>query len=391
MKRSADRILTTHIGSLARPDDLLDLMSARLNGEVYDRQAYDARVRTAVAESVRRQVACGLDVVTDGEQSKPSFNAYVADRLSGFERRPAASRNPRLNSPEGRAFPEYYEQYVKRRPPIGPGGALACVGPVSYTGHEAVRADVDNLKAALVGQHPEEVFMPAISAGFFVQPAATPGSHYSTQEEFLQALGEALREEYLAVVDAGFLLQIDDPSLTRLYHFDASLPVEERRKRSELYIEALNYSLRGIPPERIRYHTCYGIDEGPRVTDIPFRDYVELMLKVNAQAYSYEQANPRHEHEWHVWEDVKLPEGKILIPGVVGHSSNFVDHPEWVAERLVRTARLVGRENVIAAPDCGFATVASYDLAVHPTVVWAKFEAMVEGARLATRQLWGRD
>jgi 5-methyltetrahydropteroyltriglutamate--homocysteine methyltransferase len=392
MKRSTDRILTTHCGSLARPTDLLDMMDARLKGEPYDRAAYDARVRSAVADSVRQQVETGIDVVTDGEQSKPGFNSYVADRLSGYERRPSAGRPPRLDSEEGRAFPEYYEQYVKRRAPIGPGGALVCVGPISYTGQAAVQTDVENLKAALGGLQAEEVFMPAIPAGFFVHPSSTAGnSYYKTYEEYLYALGEALREEYLAITNAGFILQIDDPSLTRLYHSSPAATLEERQKASEIYIEALNYSMRGIPPEQIRYHTCYGIDEGPRVTDLPFRAYVDLMLKVNAQAYSYEQANPRHDHEYHVWEDVKLPEGKMLIPGVVSHSTNIVDHPELIAERLVRLAKLVGRENVIAAPDCGFATVASYDLAVHPTVVWAKFQAMAEGARLATKQLWGRN
>jgi len=391
VKRSTDRILTTHIGSLARPADLLRMMDARLKGEPYDQKTYAARVRSAVGECVEKQLETGIDVVTDGEQSKPGFNSYVVERLTGFERQPALGRPPRLDSEEGRAFPEYYEQYVKRRPPIGPSGALVCAGPISYTGQAALQTDIENLKAALDGRQPEEVFMPAIPAGFFVHPnGGTRNTHYRTQEEFLYALGEALREEYLAITDAGFILQIDDPSLTRLYHFDSSMTVEARRKGSELYIEALNHSLRGIPPERIRYHTCYGIDEGPRVTDIPFRDYVGLMLKINAQAYSYEQANPRHDHEWHVWEDVKLPDGKILIPGVVSHSTNIVDHPELIAERLVRLARLVGRENVIAAPDCGFATVASYDLAIHPTVVWAKFQAMKEGAQLATKQLWGR-
>jgi 5-methyltetrahydropteroyltriglutamate--homocysteine methyltransferase len=392
MKRSTDRILTTHIGSLTRPNDLMQMMDARLKGEPLDEQAYQKRVREAVAESVRKQVETGIDVITDGEQSKPGFNSYVADRLSGFERKPSSGRPPRLDSEEGRAFPEYYEQYVKRRAPIGPPGALVCVGPITYTGQQAVQTDIANLKAALNGLQPEEAFMPAIPAGFFVHPSGGTGNtYYKTPEEYLHALGEALREEYLAITNAGFILQIDDPSLTRLYHSNPSAPLEERRKASEGYVEALNHSLRGIPPEQIRYHTCYGIDEGPRVTDLPLRAYLDLMLKINAEAFSYEQANPRHDHEWHVWEDVKLPEGKILIPGVVSHSTNIVDHPELIAERLVRHARLVGRENVIAAPDCGFATVASYDLAIHPTVVWAKFEAMAEGARLATKQLWGHD
>jgi 5-methyltetrahydropteroyltriglutamate--homocysteine methyltransferase len=391
MKRSTDRILTTHIGSLARPRDLMEMMDARLKGEPVDDAAYQKRVRDAVEESVKQQIESGIDIPTDGEQSKPGFNNYVANRLSGFERRPSSGRPPRLDSEEGRAFPEYYAEYVKRRAPIGPTGALVCTGPIQYTGQAEVQRDIGNLTAALDGLPHEEAFMPAIPAGFFVHPTGGTGNeHYKTQEEFLYALGDALREEYLAITRAGFILQIDDPSLTRLYHSKPGATLEERRNGAEAYIEALNHSLRGIPPEQIRYHTCYGIDEGPRTTDLPLTAYLDLMLKINAEAYSYEQANGQHDHEWHVWEEVKLPEGKILIPGVVSHSTNIVDHPELVAERLVRTAKLVGRENVIAAPDCGFATVASYDLAVHPTVVWAKFEAMADGARLASQRLWGR-
>jgi 5-methyltetrahydropteroyltriglutamate--homocysteine methyltransferase len=371
---------------LARPDELMRQMDARLRGGDYDAGAYADMVKQAVEANVAKQVECGIDVVNDGEQSKPSFNYYVADRLAGFEWRPVSGEGGgRLSSPEGRMFPEYYEAYNKRRAPIGRPGALVCTGPISYTGQASIQTDIDNLRTSLAGRAHEEVFVPAISAGFF---AGIRNTYYGTREEYLEALGEALREEYLAITQAGFIVQIDDPSLTRLYHIADDLSIAEKQKQSEGYIEGLNYSLRGIPEEQIRYHTCYGIDEGPRVTDVPFRDYVDLMLKINAQGYSYEQANARHEHEWHVWEDVKLPEGKVLIPGVVGHSSNIVDHPELIAERIVRTARLVGRENVIAAPDCGFATVASFDLAVHPTVVWAKFQAMVEGAQIASQILW---
>jgi 5-methyltetrahydropteroyltriglutamate--homocysteine methyltransferase len=390
VKRSTDHILTTHAGSLARPTELLDLMDARLKGEPYDEKAYRERVRSAVAECVRKQVETGIDVVTDGEQSKVSFASYAAERLHGFDRDLRARRPPRLDTPEGRLFPEYYEQYVKRRPQVGGrAGSLVCVGSISYAGQDAVQTDIANLRAALKGLSPEEVFVPAVGAGFFVHPGGgLVDEHYGNEEALLAALFEALREEYLAIVNAGFLLQIDDPSLTRLYHLDPSTSVEERQKGSRMYVEALNYALRGISPERIRYHTCYGIDEGPRVTDLPLEDYVDLMLGINAEGYSFEQANPRHDHEWHVWEEVKLPEGKVLIPGVISHSTNIVEHPRLVAERLVRLARLVGRENVIAGVDCGFSTSASYDLAVHPTVVWAKFEALVEGAQLATKELW---
>jgi 5-methyltetrahydropteroyltriglutamate--homocysteine methyltransferase len=390
MKRSSDRILTTHAGSLARPRDLLDMMDARLKGEPYDEATYSVRVRSAVAECVRKQVDTGIDIVTDGEQSKVSFASYVAERLHGFNRELRSRRPPRLDTPEGQLFPEYYAEYVKRRPQVGGrAGSLVCVGPITYASHEAVQTDIANLRAALSGLQPEEVFVPAVAAGFFVHPGgALVNEYYRSEEELLHALFEALREEYLAIVDSGFLLQIDDPSLTRLYHLDPGTSIEERRQRSQIYIEALNHALRGIPQERVRYHTCYGIDEGPRVTDIPFEDYVDLMLDINAQAYSYEQANPRHDHEWHVWENVKLPEGKILIPGVISHSTNIVEHPKLVAERLVRLARLVGRENVIGGVDCGFSSSASYDLAIHPTVVWAKFQALAEGAGLATHELW---
>ena len=385
MKRSTDRILTTHAGSLARPKDLLEIMDAKLHGKPYDRDAYVKRVRSAVADVVRKQVECGIDIVTDGEQGKASFNAYVAERLTGFE--PVGNSQERIAARmklnEAQAFPEYYEKYfAEHMCGVGPNQQLVCTGPVAYKGQEAVRTDIENLKAALSGLKVEEVFMPAIAPGFW------SNKYYRTEEEFQYAIGEALREEYLAIVDAGFILQIDDPSLTRLYRTNLSLSIAERRKDAEIYIEALNHALRGIPPEKVRYHTCYGINEGPRIFDIALRDIVDLMLKVNASAISFEAANARHEHEWHVWEDVKLPDGKILIPGVITHCSNIVEHPELVAERILNYARLVGRENVIGGGDCGFSSQATFTPEVHPTVVWAKFQAMAEGARLATKRLW---
>jgi 5-methyltetrahydropteroyltriglutamate--homocysteine methyltransferase len=385
MKRSTNRILTTHVGSLARPRDLLELMDAKLRGKPYDSEAYKARVRNGVAEVVGKQVECGVDVVTDGEQGKASFNAYVVERLTGFE--PVASSEERIAArmklDEALAFPEYYEKYfAEHMCGVGPNQQVACTGPVTYKGQEAVRSDIENLKAALKGLKPEEVFMPAIAPGFW------SNQYYRTDEEFQYALAEALRVEYLAIVDAGFILQIDDPSLTRLYRTAPSLSVAERVRDAEIYIEALNHALRGIPPEKIRYHTCYGINEGPRIFDIALKDIVGLMLKVNAEAISFEGANARHEHEWHVWEDVKLPAGKILIPGVITHCSNIVEHPELVAERITNHAKLVGRENVIGGGDCGFSSQATLTPEVHPTVVWAKFRALAEGARLATKKLW---
>ena len=385
MKHSTDRILTTHCGSLARPKDLLDLMDAKLKGEPYNNDAYVERVSGAVAEVVRKQVECGVDIVTDGEQGKASFNAYVAERLTGFE--PAANSQERLAARmkinEAQAFPEYYEKYfAEHMCGVGPNQQLVCTGPITYIGQKAVHTDIENLKAALKGLTPAEVFMPAIAPGFW------SNQYYRTNEEFQYALAEALRAEYLAIVDAGFILQIDDPSLTRLYRTDPSLSVAERVKDAEIYIEALNHALRSIAPEKIRYHTCYGINEGPRIFDIPLKNIVGLMLKVNAEAISFEAANARHEHEWHLWEDVKLPAGKILIPGVITHCSNIVEHPELVAERITNYAKLVGRENVIGGSDCGFSSQATYTPEIHPTVVWAKFHAMAEGAQIATKKLW---
>jgi len=383
MKRSTDRILTTHCGSLARPKDLLDMLKAKFTGESYDHDTYARRVRSAVAEVVRKQVESGIDIPTDGEQGKPGFFAYVSERLTGLTPKPGARFT--LFEAEVAAFPEYYEQYLSRAMLGGaavPMVPLACTGPVSYRGHEAVRSDIDNLKAALEGLTPEEVFMPAVAPR-----GVGRNEYYRTEEEYLYAVAEALHTEYQAIVDAGFIVQVDDPFLTDVYSY-SPLSAPERRKTAEMYVEALNHGLRGIPSEKVRFHTCYGINEGPRVHDAPLKDIVDVMLKVNAGAYSFEAANARHEHEYHVWEHVKLPEGKVLIPGVVTHASNIVEHPELIAERITRYAKLVGRENVIAGTDCGFSSQATYNPEVHPTVVWAKFQAMAEGARLATEQLW---
>jgi len=386
MKRSSDRILTTHCGSLARPKDVLDLMKAKVNAEAYDDDAFTQRVRSAVADVVRKQVENGVDIVTDGEQGKPGFYAYVRERLTGFEPR-GADRGARKEwAAEVAAFPEYYEQYFSRRMMGGsivPRTPLVCTGPVGYRGQEAIRKDIENLKSAIKGLKVEEAFMPAVAPS-----GVGSNAYYSNDEEYLHAVGDALRTEYQTIVDAGFILQIDDPWLTEVHSQDPSLPLAERRKIAERSIEALNHALQGIAPEKIRFHTCYGINEGPRVHDAPLKDIVELILKVNAGAYLFEAANPRHEHEYHVWETVKLPEGKIIIPGVITHASNIVEHPELIAERITRYAKLVGRENVIAGADCGFSSQATYNPEVHPKVVWAKFQAMAEGARLATKQLW---
>jgi 5-methyltetrahydropteroyltriglutamate--homocysteine methyltransferase len=382
MNRVSDRILTTHVGSLPRPHDLLDLMKAKLGGGEYDVEAYEERVRRAVADVVRAQTECGIDIVTDGEQSKPGFFTYVRQRLAGFEPRPEM-KVPFFEA-EVKAFPEYYKEYFARA--MG-GGAVApmvpivCVGPVRYVGQEAVRSDISNLKSALAATPAHGAFMPSVAPS-----GVGHNEYYRSEEEYLYAVGEALREEYTAIVDAGFEVQIDDPFLSDIYS-DIRFDDRQRETKARHYVNALNHALRGIPPEKIRFHTCYGINEGPRIYDAKLADVVGHMLKVNAAYYSFEGANARHEHEYHVWETIKLPDGKILLPGVITHASNIVEHPELIAERLVRYGRLVGRQNVIASADCGFSSQASYRTEVHPKVIWEKLRALVEGARIASQAL----
>ena len=382
-QHSTDRILTTHVGSLPRPKDVLDLMKAKVGALPYDNDAYEQRVRAAVAECVRQQADSGIDILTDGEQSKPGFFTYVRERLDGFEPRP--DKRLRLFPAEVAAFPEYYEQYFREAMmggSIAKVAPLVCVGPVTYRGEAALRRDIDNLKAAVAGVKHHAVFMPAVAPS-----GVGMNEHYRSEEEFFHAVGAALRTEYRAIVEAGFLLQVDDPFLTDIFA-DPALDAAQRSTRAGLYVDAVNESLRGIAPENVRFHTCYGINEGPRIHEAALTDVVEHMLRVNAGAYSFEAANPRHEHEYHLWETVKLPAGKVLIPGVITHASNIVEHPELIAERLVRFAALVGRENVVAGADCGFSSQATYRTEVHPSVIWAKFAAMRDGARLATQRLW---
>jgi 5-methyltetrahydropteroyltriglutamate--homocysteine methyltransferase len=383
IRRRTDRILTTHVGSLPRPHDLLDLMAARLSGSRYDKAAYDERVRRAVAQCVSKQAECGIDIVTDGEQSKPGFANYVQERLEGFEPRPDLGQQK--FQAEIAAFPEYYEDYFKRAMGGGSVGrmtTMACTGPVRYRGETQLREDIDNLKAAVEAAACEAAFMPAVAPS-----GVGVNEHYASEEAFYHSVGEALRVEYKAIADAGFMVQVDDPYLTDVF-VNPGLDAKQQAKRANLHVETINEALRGIPPEQVRYHTCYGINEGPRIHEAPLSDVAGYMLAINAAYYSFEAANPRHEHEYHLWESVKLPEGKVLMPGVITHSSNIVEHPEFIAERLIRFAKLVGRENVIASADCGFASQASYVSEVHPTVIWAKFKAMREGADIATKALW---
>jgi 5-methyltetrahydropteroyltriglutamate--homocysteine methyltransferase len=393
MKRSTERILTTHVGSLARSDALTPLLRLREEGQPYDREALARLVRESVADVVRKQVEAGIDIITDGEQGKSGFFGYVVERFNGFERKPAApgTARPRAAGREYLAFPDYYAWSERIAEPFGGrsgrgSGVDTCTGPVSYRGHAAVQADIDNLKAATKGLAHEDVFMPAIASSYVA--ATFANEYYRTHEEYEQAVSDALREEYKAIVDAGFILQLDDPRLVTYYMMHPELSVADCRKWAAERVEVINDSIRDIPPEKIRFHTCYSIDVGPRIHEMDLKDIVDIMLKINAGAYSFEAANPRHEHEYHVFERVKLPAGKILIPGVISHTTNLVEHPELVAERIVRFAKLVGRESVIAGADCGFAASALRFNDTHPSVAWLKFAALAEGARLATRELW---
>jgi len=378
IQQNADRIRTTHVGSLPRPRALLDLMKDGNSGTVFD-----IELRSAVADIVRRQAECGIDILTDGEQSKPGFFSYIGERLEGFEPRPGAGGNK--FAAEVAAFPEYYEQYFKR---AMLGGSvvssvpLVCTGPIRYKGHARIQRDIANLKAALSDYPNCTAFMPAVAPS-----GVGSNEYYKTDEEFFHALGAALRTEYQAIIEAGFLLQIDDPFLSENFAEPALTPAQQHA-RAAVFVEAINDALRGIPPDRVRLHTCYGINEGPRIHEAALSEVAPYMLQVNAGAYSFEAANPRHEHEYHLWENVKLPEGKVIIPGVITHAGNIVEHPELIAERLTRFAKLVGKENVLAGTDCGFSSQATYTTEVHPTVIWAKFGALSEGARLASNRLW---
>ena len=386
MKRSTDRILTTHTGSIARPDDLLEIMRDKENGRPYDQEAFAKRVREAVITAVRKQCECGVDVVNDGEQGKSGFTSYQAERLGGFEARPPAGERPMSRSKEVQAFPEYYDRYMKTAmfgAMLAPQKTMVCTGQVTYIGHEALQTDIDNLKAGLEGQTYEEAFMSAANPANL---ANQPNEHYNTREEFLTALCDAMHVEYQAIIDSGFIIQMDDPGAASLWG-TADLSAEERKKQVDARVEMINYALKGIPPEKIRYHTCYSINQGPHIFDLHLRDFVGPMLRVNAEAISFEVMNPRHMHDYHTFEHVKVPDGKIIVPGMISHGANWVEHPELIAELTGNYAKLVGRENVMIGNDCGFASQAGAR-EVDPLVAWEKFKALADGARLATKQLW---
>jgi len=383
-----DRIRVTHVGSLARPPELQAFLRAQENGEDYDEEAFERCLRRSVAEVVRHQKDVGIDFVSDGEFGKTQTWAwYIRARLDGFDERPippsdlVGPKDPSRLGEDRRAYADFYADYFRRNP-VAEGvrehGLAVCVGPITYVGQKAIQRDIDDLRAAMeeAGVAPSS----AVPIRF--------DEYYDSEEEFIFALADALNEEYRAVVDAGLYLQIDDAYLATMY--DNMVPpatLRDYREWAELRVEALNRALDGIPPERARYHVCWGSWNGPHSTDVPLREIVDLILKVRVGAYALEQANPRHEHEWTVWEDVELPEGRVLLPGLISHATNVLEHPELVAQRIIRLAKLVGRERVLASTDCGFAQT-PYITRVHPSLIWAKLEALAEGARLASAQLW---
>jgi 5-methyltetrahydropteroyltriglutamate--homocysteine methyltransferase len=409
VKRSTDRILTTHVGSLVRPMSIRNIMTARDHGQPYDEAAYERILKDEVANVVRRQAEVGIDIVSDGEYGKAGWIRYVAERLGGFvhrEPRPGDfDATPNRLIREAQKFPEFYAAYHaiqyydwlppgESKTPLKPAAeapkALVweCVGPISYTGQGVLKRDIANFKAALGAARVTEAFMPVAA------PMSGRGlwlnAYYKNDEEIVVALADALAEEYRAIVDAGFILQLDDAFLAHEYdRLLGEMSEKEVHKYAERCVDLTNHALRGIPEDKVRYHVCWGSWNAPHTQDVPLKTLVDLILKIKAQGYSIEGANPRHEHEWMVWRDVKLPDGKILIPGIITHSTNVVEHPELVAWRIRNFAGVAGRENVIASSDCGFSQ--SYSIVrCHPTVQWAKLEALVEGARMASKELWGR-
>lgn len=393
MRISDGRILTTHTGSLPRPADLVETLNAKEIGRAHDAGALKGRVRRAIGEVVQRQVETGLDIINDGEHSKVSWMAYARGRLSGLEETddPVRFRGATRDS---LAFPAAYEDMrvmlaarssaIVAKRTVHP-KAWICSGPIAYVGQDELNTDIENLKLALKDANLEEVFLTAISPSNL--ELYYENRHYRSPEEYLIALADAMRIEYKAIVDAGFVLQIDDPRMATHYNRTPDATIEDCRKFMALRVEAVNHALRGIPQERIRFHTCYSVNVAPRAFDFELRHFADLLLQIRAGAYLFEAANPRHEHEWELWREVKLPDDKVLIPGVVSHCIHLVEHPELVAQRIERFASVVGRERVLAGTDCGFGTSGAGD-EVHPDVAWAKLRALVAGAAIASKRLW---
>ena len=390
MKRSTDRILTSHVGSLIRPQDLQEFLRARQSGKPYDEKAYQQCLTRSVAEVVREQAQTGIDVPSDGEFGKSiSWSQYVLERLSGFERRPIRSdaSNPFKRGADRTRFAEFYAE-LDAREGVATTSEAICTGPIKYTGVAELQRDIDNFRAALKATKVEEAFMPVAAPASVIPDRKN--EYYKSDEELQAAIADAMRTEYKTIIDAGFLVQLDDARNAVTY--DRMVPpasFEDYRRWLAKQVEIINHAIEGLPADRIRYHVCWGSWPGPHVSDVPLKSIVDLILKVRVGAYVIEGANPRHEHEWQVWKNVKLAPGQVLVPGVISHATNVVEHPELVAERIVRLAKIVGRENVIAGTDCGFAQ-GPFHRRVHPSIMWAKLEALAEGARLASKELWGK-
>lgn len=383
------RILTTHVGSLIRPPELQQFLKAQRDREPYDEHAFDTCLHACIADVVRRQAKIGLDIINDGEYAKTiSWSRYVLQRMSGFEQRnrPSDGGMPAaIVGRDRREFAEFYREYDRHQGFSGMTG-WALTGPIRYTGQAAVQRDIANFKAAAKGAKAADLFMTAVAPASVAPDRAD--EYYKSDEEYVFAVADALHEEYKAIVDAGLILQVDDAYIAQT--FEVMVPpktLKDFRKWAAIRVEALNHALKGLPEDRTRYHVCWGSWNGPHVFDVEIKDILDLILKVRVGGYLLEMANPRHEHEWRLWEKVKLPRGRKLIPGVISHATNVVEHPELVAERLVRLAKLVGRDNLIAGTDCGFAQ-GPFVQRVHPSIMWAKLRALVEGARLASRHLW---
>lgn len=388
MQRSTNRILTTHVGSLIRPESIRQFLRAKQKGEGYDPEAHARCLAEEVANVVRQQAEVGIDVVSDGEFGKGiSWSQYVIERLSGFERRPFVQGNPFTRGADRARFPEFYRE-LDARDHVETTTDTIAVAPIRYTGQALLQRDIDNFKTALAKVKVVEGFLPVAAPASVIPDRKN--EYYKSEEDLIEAIGAAMHTEYKQIVDNGLLVQLDDARAAVTY--DRMVPpatFKDYRKWVARHVDVLNRATEGIPTDKIRYHVCWGSWPGPHTTDVPARDIMDLILRVRAGAYVLEMANPRHEHEWRLWEHFKLPKGSLLIPGVISHATNVVEHPELVAERIVRLAKLVGRENVIAGTDCGFAQQPFYQR-VHPTIQWAKLEALVEGARIATRELWGR-
>jgi len=379
MKRSTHHILTTHTGSLPRPSDLVDIVLRQEAKQPVDEEVLAMRVRSAVAEVVLKQAEIGITFLNDGEQGKPGYSTYMKDRLTGFEGESTAA----AVSGEAKDFPEYSARRAGRASPMRP----ACTGPIAWKNRDAVRKDIENLKDAIKAVKAEEVFMTAASPGGV--PHFMKDQYYGSEEKYLYALADALKEEYDAIHRAGFVLQLDCPDLCMSRHNRFSdLSTTEFKKIAELHVAALNHALRDIPADRVRLHMCWGNYEGPHHLDIPLREIIDVALKAKVGALSFEGANPRHEHEWVVFKEVHLSDGMAIIPGVIDSTTHFIEHPELVAQRIVRYAEVVGRENVIAGTDCGFGTFVRAEPTIDPRIAWAKLKSLADGAAIASKRLW---